>query len=277
MDDLENLEVTDLERWYRKWYAPNNATVVVVGDVDPEAVYALAKKYFGPLPPEEIPTLKPRGEPPQDGARRVTVKAPAQVPYLLMGYKVPALLTAEHDWEPYALDVLSYILDGGDYARLTKNLVRGSQVAASASAGYDPYDRLESLFLLVGVPASGHSVAELETALRAEMERLRAEPVDPNELARVKTQVVAENVFERDSVFYQAMEIGELETVGLGWRTADAYVDRIRAVTPEQVQAVARKYLTDDGVTVGILDPQPMQTAQAADTAASPDTATLLH
>jgi zinc protease len=207
----------------------------------------------------------------------VTVKAPAQLPYLVMGYKAPSLLTTEHDWEPYALDVLSYLLDGGDYARLTKNLVRGSQVAASASAGYDPYDRLQSLFLVLGVPAQGHSVAELEAALRAEVERLRAAPVDPAELARVKTQVVAENVFQRDSVFYQAMEIGELETVGLGWRTADQYVDRIRAVTPEQVQTVAKKYLVDDGLTVGILDPQPMETAQVSDTARTPDSPTLRH
>ena len=259
MDDLENLTVADLKDWYRQWYAPNNATLVVVGDVEPEAVYRLARKYFGRIRPSDLMPPKPRREIPQRGLRRITVKAPAQLPYIVMGYKVPTLKTAGEDWEPYALDVLAGILDGGDSARIARELVRGKQIASSASAGYDMTDRLQSLFLLDGTPAQGHDIAELEQALRAQVRQLQQEAVTPEELSRVKAQVVANNVYQRDSVFYQAMQLGVLTSVGLDWRLADQYVDRIRAVTADQVRAVARKYLTDDQLTIAVLDPQPMK------------------
>jgi zinc protease len=263
MDDISHYTDADVRAWYQKWYAPNNATVVVVGDVDPDQVYALAKKYFGPNKPSEIGTVKPRHDIPQLGARQITVKTPAELPYLAMGYKVPVLRTAEQQWEPYALDVLSGILDGGDSARLSKNLIRGSQVAASASAGYDLYERYDTLFELDGTPAPGHTVEDLKQALEQQIKSLRDTPVSAQELDRVKAQVVASNVYQRDSVFYQAMQIGLLETVGLDWHLADEYVDRIRAITPEQVQKVAQKYLTDDHLTIAVLQPKPMDAKQS--------------
>lgn len=258
MDDLEQLRITDLRQWYEMWYAPNNATLVVVGDVDPGEVHELAKKYFGPLKPSALPEPRERREIRQTGERRIIVKAPAQLPYLLMGYKVPAVRTADEDWEPYALEVLAGVLDGGDSARLARHLVRGSRVAASAGAGYDLYSRYDDLLVLDGTPAQGHDVKELETALREQIRRLREEPVSDRELDRIKTQVVASQVYQRDSIFFQAMQIGTLETVGLDWRLAEDYVARIRAVTAEQVQKVAQKYLRDDALTVAILEPLPI-------------------
>ncbi len=258
MDDLKNLRVTDVRDWYQLWYAPNNATLVVVGDVQPDAVYALAKRYFGPLKAETLPPIKPRTEIPQTGERRIIVKVPAQLPYLIMGYKTPVLRTVSEPWEAYALDVLSGILDGGQSARLPSRLVRGAQVAAEVDAGYDLYDRLDNLFLLDGTPSQGHSVADLEKALRAEVQQLRETPVSSAELERVKAQVVANAVYQRDSIFYQAMQIGRVETVGLDWHVVDEYPDRIRAVTAAQVQQVAKKYLIDDHLTVAELVPLPI-------------------
>jgi len=262
MDDLENLTVADLKAWYLKWYAPNNATVVVVGDVEPKAVYKLAKKYFGPLRPSKLTPPKPRREIPQRGLRRLTIKAPAQLPYIIMGYKVPVLKTAAEDWEPYALEVLAGVLDGGASARIARELIRGRQLAASASAGYDMNARQQELLLLDGTPAQGHDIEELEKALRAQVRLLREQPVTAEELARVKAQVVANDVYQRDSVFYQAMRLGTLASVGLDWRLADQYVERIRAVSAEQVQAVARKYLSEDRLTIAVLAPQPMNQAR---------------
>jgi len=259
MNDLENMELADLQAWYRRWYAPNNAVVVVAGDVDPDAVYRLAKKYFGPLKPETIMAPKPRIEPPQLGTRRVTVNVPAEVPYLILGYKTPVLKTAQAAWEPYALAVLAGILDGGDSARLATDLVRGSQVASSASAGYDPYERQQSLFLLSGTPSDGHSVAELQDALLAQVARLRETPVEADELARIKSQVTAGEVYQQDSAYYQAMKFGQLESVGLDWRLSEEYLERINEVTVEQLQAVARKYLTPERLTIAELDPLPME------------------
>ncbi len=260
MDDLENLTLDDLKQWYRRWYAPNNATVVVVGDVDAREVYQLAQKYFGPLKPGKLVAPKPRREAEQNGERRVTVKAPAELPYLIMGYPAPVLnsLEPERRWEAYALEVLSAVFSGGDSARFAKRLVREQQIAANAGAGYNLYSRGADMFLFDGTPAQGRTITELEQALRAEIRRAQDESVSAEELARIKAQVVAGRVYERDSTFAQAMQIGTLETVGLGWRVMDEYVERINAVTAEQVQQVARKYLTDDRLTLAVLEPLPI-------------------
>lgn len=259
MNDLKNLTLDDVKKWYRRWYAPNNATVVVAGDVDPEQVHALAVKYFGPLKPEPIIAPKPRLDPPQDGMRTLQVEVPAEVPYLIMGYHTPVLKTAQHDWEPYALEVLAGILDGGDSARLATDLVRGRRIATSAGASYGLYSRQNDLFLLDGTPAEQHTTRELQQALLEEVRRLQEAPVGNDELERIKSKVVADAVYQRDSIFYEAMKIGQLDAVGLDWHLADQYVARIKAVTAAQVQAVARKYLVKRQLTVAELVPQPMK------------------
>ncbi len=258
MSDIEGLRGEDVRRWYEQWYAPNNATLVVVGDVDPQQVLALAKTYFGSLPSRETPPLRATPEIPQRGERRITVKVPAEIPYIVLGYKVPVLKTAAQSWEPYALEVLSGILDGGDSARLSRRLVRGGQLAAAVGVGYDMGARLEDLFTLAANPTPGHTTAELEQALRAEVKRLQEETVSPDELARVVAQVIAGDVYQRDSLFYQGMRLGSLETVGLSWNVLDDYVARIQAVTPAQIQEVARQYLTDERLTVAVLEPLPL-------------------
>ena len=265
MNDLENLAAEDLERWYRRWYAPNNAVLVVAGDVDPKAVLEMAERHFGKLEPEPLPKLKPLREPPHHGTARVVVRAPAEQPYLIMGYRAPVVATADEPWEPYALEVLAAVLDGGDSARLGRNLVRGSEVAASASAGYNAFSRLPGLFMLAGIPARGRTVEALEQALLEQVEALRQEPVEEKELARIRAQLVADRVFEQDSVYYQAEQIGALETQGYDWRLIDEYVDNIRAVTADQVRRVARKYLVDDQLTLAWLEPQPIAAANGAE------------
>lgn len=258
MQDIQSIRPDDLKRWYQQWYAPNNATLVVVGDVDPARVRELAEKHFGPLPPSDLTPPRLEQDIPQLGERRIAVKTPAEVPYVALGYKAPTFKTATEDWEPYALDVLDGVLDGGNSGRISRNLVRGSQVAAAAGTGYNPTARLEELFVLAGNPAPGRTNTELEQALRAEVTRLREELISQEELARVVAQVAATDVYQQDSLFYQGMRLGTLETVGLGWNRLDDYVQRIQAVTPEQVRAVARKYLTDDRLTVATLEPLPL-------------------
>ncbi len=259
MNDLENMQVQDLRAWYRRWYAPNNATLVVVGDVKPGWVLEMAQKYFGPLKAEDIPKLKQLREPPQRGVTRTQVRAPARQPYLIMGYKTPVLTTTTEEWEPYALEMLAAILDGGNSSRISKKLVRGKEIAVSAGVGYSAFSRYTDTLDMSGIPAKGHTVEELEQALREEIELLKKELVSAEELQRVQAQVVASQVYELDSVFYQAMQIGTLETIGLDWRLIETYPEKMRAVTAEQVRAVARKYLTDDRLTVAVLDPLPLE------------------
>jgi len=264
MQDLENMTIEDLSDWYQKWYAPNNATLVVVGDVIADDVFALAKQYFGPLPKGEPITMKVQEEVEQRGTKRVKVKRPAELPYLIMVYKTPVVKPGNEDrdnldWEPYALEVLAGILDGGSSARITSRLVRGSEVAASAGAGYRMISRLDNLFTMSGTPSQGKTIQELEVALRNEILDLQHNPVTEEELQRVKAQVISGDVYEKDSVFYQAMIIGTLETVGLSWQIADEYVERVKAVTKEQIMDVAKKYLIDDRLTVAELDPLPLE------------------
>jgi zinc protease len=254
--DIANYQVEDLQAWYGRWYAPNNATLVVVGDVQTPAVFALAEKYFGNLKTSDIKPLKPQPEMEQFGTRRITVKAPAKLPVVLLGYKVPTLKTAATEDEAYALEVLAGVLDGGNSARLMTDLVRGKQLAVSADASYDLSARLDSLFELSATPVEGKSLTDLETALKAEIKKLQDTLVSPDELQRIKAQVLASDVYEKDSNFYQAMQLGILETVGLNWQKADEYVSKVNAVTAEQVQAVAKKYLIDDHLTIGYLEPQ---------------------
>ncbi len=262
MNDLQNMSASDALAWYERWYAPNNATLVVAGDVDAKEVLRLAEQYFGTIPPKTLPKTKPQEEPQQQGIRRVTVKAPAENPYLVMAYKVPKLLDVEKDDESYALEVLAAVLDGYDNARLPARLVRTDRIANSVDAGYDGTARGPVMFMLSGEPTRDTPLEKLEAALRAEIERIAKDGVSADELKRVKAQLIAGQVYKRDSVFGQAMEIGSMEMSGLSHRNIDRIIERLAAVTPAQVQAVAQKYFSDDQLTVATLSPLPV-TAQA--------------
>jgi zinc protease len=265
MTDLESMTAHDARHWYESWYAPNNAVLVVVGDVNPKDVIAMAEKHFGKIKPRTLPPRKPQTEPPQEGIKRLSVKAPGELPYLSMGWHVPSIRDAEKDWEPYALEVLAGVLDGDSSARLNKNLVREKRIAQSADASYDSTARGPNvMFNLSGTPSEGKTVAELEAALRGEVDKLVKEGVTEDELNRVKAQVTSSQVYQRDSMFYQAMLIGEFEMVGLSYKDIDLVVKKIQGVTAGQVQEVAKKYLKDDNLTVAVLDPQPIDTRKPA-------------
>lgn len=263
MNDLENMTAADAREWYNNWYEPNNAIVVVVGDVKAAEVLKLAKQYFGPIKPHALPVRKPQKEPAQIGERRAIVKAPGKLPYLSMGFHAPTLpndgQSTDLDWEPYALEVLAGVLSGNDSSRLNQKLVRETSLAVDVGAGYDTTSRgQESLFELVGTPSEGKTVAELEAALLAQIELVKTGGVTQQELDRVKASVIASDVYQRDSMFYQAMQIGQLETMGYSWRMLKEYPEKLKAVTSEQIQAVAKKYLVKDNMTVATLDPQPI-------------------
>lgn len=258
MSDLESLTVEDTRRFYDQWYAPNNATVVVVGDVAAEEVFALAEQYFGAIPKKTLPQRKPQDEPPQLGLKRLTVKAPAELPYVLMAYRVPRLEKPAEDWEPYALDMLESVLSGNAAARLPQRLVKTDRVASSASASNDNVGRGPAFFYLSGSPVSGRTAEEVERGLRREVRRVVDEGVTKEEMDRVKAQAVAAKVYQRDSMFYQAQQIGSMETIGFSYKILDLYLEKLQQVTAEQVREVARKYLVDDRLTVAYLDPQPL-------------------
>lgn len=261
MNDLENMQIEDAQDWYKRWYTPNNAILVIVGDVNPKETLKLAQESYGKFQANHIPALserKPQIEPPQTGIKRLVVKAPAKLPYLIMGYKVPVLKDTKNDWEPYALTILSEVLDGNAAARLNKTLVRSTRIAISANAGYSAIARGPGIFYIDGTPSEDKTAHELEQAIRSEIDTIVQSGITQEELARVKAQVVASRTYQLDSTFTQAMQIGRLESIGLSHLDANIILERLQTVTAEQVKAVAEKYLIDDSLTVAVLDPQPL-------------------
>jgi len=263
MHDLETMTVADLQHWYEQWYSPDNAILVVVGDVQPMEVLALAKKHFGPIEAGAKATYRARPEPEQKGITRLQVNVPAEQPILVMGYKSPAMVDVKAPWEAYALTVLNSILGEGDSSRLTSRVVRGQKLAVSAGSTYDAFSRLSGMLELQAIPAENIDPDVLEKALREQVDDLKKMPISKEELQRVVNQTVARKVYARDSLFYQAMLIGMRETNGYDWKTLDEELQHIRSVTPEQVQAVARKYLVDDHLTVAVLKPKKTDTRGA--------------
>ncbi len=258
MDDLQNMRLEDAREWYEQWYAPNNAVLVVAGDVDAGQVYAWARQYFGDIPARPLPVRKPLNEPEQAGAKRVTVRAPAELPLVALAWQAPRLRDPERDDDVHALEILAGVLDGHASARLNQALVRERAIATQVGAGYGGIGRGPGLFIIDATPARGIEVAEVEAALKAEVARLVRDGIGEAELARVKAQVLASQVFQQDSLFSQAMRIGSWVSAGLDHTLQDTRYARLAAVTAEQVRDVAARYLVDDRVTVAVLEPLPL-------------------
>jgi zinc protease len=262
MSDLDAMTAQDARDFYRRWYVPGNAVVVVAGDVDPVQVKALAEQYYGAIPSRSVADRKPQQEPAQQGLRRFEFKAPAEQSYVALAFKVPRLASLqpspEHD-DALALTVLAAVLDGYSGARLERVLTQGEQrLADSVGANNGLMGRGPQFFYLEGVPAKGQTTEALEAALRAQVQKVASEGVTESELQRVKTQWVASEIYKLDSVFNQARELGVAWTLGLPPDHGAQLMARLRQVTAAQVQAVAQKYFGDDSLTVAVLRPQPL-------------------
>jgi len=253
MADLASIEPGDLREHYQKYYSPDNAVIIVVGDVEPAKLLRDIKAAFGGLKPYkgERRSLISQ-EPPQSGQRRVYLRKEAELPYLLAAYHVPNV----PEQDTYALDVLSEILSGGKSGRLYRSLVYDRKLALSASASNESLSRDPSLFMLEASAARGVSAEKLEEALMAEVERLRKEPPTDFELQKALNRLEAQFIMDQDSIYYQAMMLGWFEMNG-DWHRRDEYIDNIRKVTADDVTRVADKYLSEDNRTVGVLIPVP--------------------
>ena len=262
MSDLQAMTPADAREFFQRWYVPANAVVVVAGDVQGAQVRQWAEKYYGSVPARAVPVRKPREEPLQAGIRRLAFKAPAEQAYVSLAFKVPGLqslaASADHA-DALALTVLAAVLDGYSGARLERALTQGPQrVADSVGASNGLWGRGPQVFTLEGVPAQGKTSEQVEQALRAQVARIAREGVTEAELNRVKTQWVAGEVFKLDSVFNQARELATSWVQGLPLDAHEQLITRLRAVTAEQVKAVANRYFGDDQLTVAVLLPQPL-------------------
>lgn len=258
MHDLERMTVDDLRAWYQAWYAPNNATLVVVGDVGAAEVKILAERFFGAIPRREVPVAKLPRELDAPGERRTTLYLKTQLPSLMMGFNVPGLATAQEPRQVHALRLIAALLDGGYSTRLASRLERGEELVSGASAWYNGFTRGDSLFVLSASPnvQKGKTLEQVEAGLWRELRDLQQTPPSAAELARVRAQVIAGLVYERDSITSQATAIGQLETVGLSWQLIDQELAELEAVTPADIQQAANTFFVRDRLSVAHVLPE---------------------
>ncbi len=258
MADLQRMGIEELRDWYRAWYVPNNATLVVVGDVTVDEVKTLAQRYFGTIPARPLPVARRPLELAEPGERRLSLQVRTQLPSLMMGFNVPSLATSKDARPVHALRLIAGLLDGGYSARLPSRLERGAELVSGASAWYDAFARGDSLFILSATPnvQKGKTLEQVEAGLWQQLQALQNQPPAPEELERVRAQVIAGLVYERDSITSQATTIGQLESVGLRWQMMDEDLAALQAVTPADIQAAARTYFTRSRLSVAHVLPE---------------------
>ena len=258
MADLQRMTDPQLRAWYQAWYVPNNATLVVVGDVSAEEVKNLAQRYFGNIPQRDVPIARRPLELAEPGERRITLHVKTQLPSLMMGFNVASLATSENPTSIHALRLLAGLLDGGYSARLPARLERGEELVSGASAWYNAFSRGDSLFILSATPnvQKGKTLEQAEAGLWRELEALQQQPPSAEELQRVRAQVIAGLVYERDSITSQATTIGQLESVGLRWQMVDEDLAALQAVTPADIQAAANTWFIRPRLSVAHVLPE---------------------
>ena len=247
MEDLHNMTEKDIFNWYKSWYAPNNATAVIVGDIDFEKTMQLVEKYYGNKKNVKIDNRVERVEPEQFGEKNISIVIPEKPSYLITGYKVPSLNTQNIEkWECYALSVLSGILSSGPNSRLQKVLIREKKLASYADSGFSMFSRKDPLFLIDVNPIVGKKISDIEIEIELIIQELKSKLVTQKELDRIKAQVLASEVYQQDSIDYQARILGMVKTSVGDTRIIKKYTTNINSVTADQVRKVAKKYLVSN-------------------------------
>jgi zinc protease len=272
MSDLDALTPDDARAFYRRWYVPANAAVVIAGDVDVAQVRLLAEKYYGAIAAAPVPARKPRTEPAQTGLRQLAFKAPASQSYVSLSFKVPGLQSVQgapltpdaFNRDALALTVLAAVLDGYSGARLERALAQGDdRLVDSAGASNGLIGRGPQMFTLDGVPAQGKTTQQVADALRQQVALVAREGVSQAELTRVKTQWIASETYKLDAVFSQASQLGSSWVNGLPLDLDSRLISQLRSINSAEVQAVAARYFGDDQLTLATLLPQPTDPTRA--------------
>jgi len=250
MEDIKNMSREDLKSYYRTYYAPNNAFLVVAGDFSSKEILTKIKDTFGKIPRGPDPPKVKIKEIPQRGERRTSLKKEAELPLLLIYYHVPNL----SDPDSFGLDLLTVILAGGRSSRLHLDLVYRQRLARGVDADYSGLSVDPPIFSISAQAMPGKDPDELERAIDTLLTKIRSDPVTERELQKAKNQIEADFIFGQDSIFGQAMRIGRYE-IAAGWRLKDRYLAGIRRLNAADLLRVAKKYLDPDRRTVGVLIP----------------------
>ena len=266
MDDIVHYSLEDIRSWHQQWYHPNNATLVVVGDVQPEQIHQWAKKYYGLIPAGTLSQRKPRTEPGLSKRIINNLQLSDYPPQTMVSFHTPSLSSvvnrmgyqpsATEMKEIYALIVLEAIFDEGMSSRLYQKMVKNDRSVASVSAYYNALSLNPDLFSFSAVSNGNRNLLEIEAELFAQIERIQQQPPTSAEIQRVLSQVKAAHVYEQDSLFYQGYLLGAVESMGLDWQITNDYLTAIAQVTPEDVQQVAIKFLNPSKAIISRLNQQ---------------------
>lgn len=256
MKNLQNMQLPDLQKWYKDWYAPNNAVLVIAGDVDTAAALLQVQKYFGDAPARKTPPRNDVLEFERIGYRHMEISSAVQVPNLYMAWNAPSLATAENPQDAYALNIIRSLLDGSISSRLQDRLVRQKQIITALSVSYDPYSRGGSLFSISALPAEGISLQAAQQAIQAEIDLLKTELIAPQEAARISAKFISGLIYSQDDIAGQARMIGNLEVNGLSHRLMDELPKRYENVSPQDIQRAAKAYFVKDNLSTLYLSPE---------------------
>jgi predicted Zn-dependent peptidase len=247
-ENIRLLSVEKARNFFKTHYTPDNCVIIMVGDINPAQDFLLVKKYFeklsgGPAPVTEIAPL-----PPQKAEHRITVELDAE-PMVLVGFHKPAI----HNPDNYALDMISGILSSGRTARLYQNLVQtGIAVSAGAVNGF-PGEKYDNLFVLSAQPRPPHTTEDAEQALYRELDRLKKNPVGPEEFKRVLKQIEAQYIRSLSSNSGMARQIAYFEGTAGSWKYMITWKQKMHSVTPQDIMRVAKKYFTANNRTVATI------------------------
>ncbi|MEN8357801.1 pitrilysin family protein [Acinetobacter towneri] len=256
MKNLQSIQLQDVQAWYKKWYRPNNAILVIVGDVDHQAALLQVQKYFGDIPKAPTPPRNDVLEFEQLGYRHMELSAAIQVPNLYMAWNVSSLATAKNPQDAFALTIIKQLLDSGITSRLEQRLVRNNKILSSISVSYDPYQRGDSLFSISALPAAGVALSEAQAAIQNEVDTLKQDLVNASEIERVVTQFVANWIYNQDDLAGQARTIGNLEVNGFSHRLIDVLPQHFQAITAQDLQRVAQNHFNKERLSTLYLLPQ---------------------
>lgn len=254
MADLQTLKAADLRAWYRKWYRPNNAVLVIVGDVDAEKTLQVAQEKFGTLKAHPLPQRHDIQETFNTGAVSKSITGATQSPIMILAWRVPTYSAAQPNL-PYALSALADVLDGHSTARFAQRLVRGKRLALSIDTGYHFLSRTPQMFGISAMPSERSDAANLKAALLAEIADIAKNGVSEAELALNRRLRTAREVFAQDNIEHRASTIGSLESGGLSWRDEQKIRERINQVSAQEIQAAAQ-FLTQEREVFVVMLPE---------------------
>ena len=254
MDDLNNITLRDLENWYKKYYKPSNATIIISGNFDRKSIKNEIKLYFGGIKNTEMEINDVSSEKLEMSFDNIRMKEKLPNPILILSYVKPKFTDLSVK-EAYALEVLLEIMDGSFSSRFTSNII-DKKIAINTFISHDLYSREKSIISIGGIPRQNVSLESLKQSVINEFTNLYKEGLLDKELDNTKARIIASNIYKFDSIFSQTMSVGQLESKNLSWSLLDEYIVKVNSVTEQDIKEVTKKYIIDGEVQITLVEPK---------------------